>query len=1210
MKNRAINLSCAAIIGFLPLALLHGQRISGINLSSVEDWSTELVFTNAFQQSREWIVHETQAGAPWESSATIPLLPNGYPQQVPYQNGGVSLAVRTLMLWDIGNTYPSGNYRLVVSGTGRVRLWGAASGTFQCPVNTLVSVNPANGGVALEMEQSSASDPIRDIKFIFPQYVNTYQNQEFTSEILDFVSDFQTLRFMDWAKTNGSSVVSWADRTPSDYYTQAKSSGASWEKAIRLCNTASKNAWINIPHQADDQYIQQLATLFRDSLNPNLKIYLEYSNELWNGAFSQQSYAAAAAQALGYSGQSWERAWKYTAKRSADVFHIFGSVFGSTQRLVRVIPSQAANSWLSNEIITFFKSSQYNPNQVGADALAIAPYFGNEVADQIASQGLVNSITVPQIITRLRNALADSYTWMQDQKAVADQHNLKLVAYECGAHLVATGNNTNNGTLTNKLISANRDTALQRMYCEYSNYWYQTTQGDLFCYFSSHGLYSQWGSWGLKETMTDTLSPRYLALQQCVFSSTPALPTLASFTPTSASTGNAILLKGARLTGATAVHFGGTSAVSFSVIDSETIIATVGAGNSGSVSVTTPGGTASLAGFTFLSTPSPTIRSFSPTEARTGVAVRIHGSNLAGTTAVRFGGTHAASFTVVNDTTLLAVVGNGSSGAISVTTPGGMASSGGFTFLSIPVPAIHSFTPLSAQSGQTVTLQGSNFTGASSVRFGGVAAASFSVQSANTLTAVVGSGASGTVTVTTPGGTASRAGFAFFSSQTPSISSFSPTSAMRGRSVLISGNHFSGTSAVHFGGVPAASFTVLSPTTLIAIVGQGASGDIQVTTPAGSTSRAGFTFLVAGIPAIHSFTPTSATTGASIDISGTNFSGATAVQLGAAPAASFKVNSPTSITAVVGSGASGIVSVTTPGGTGSSSGSFTYIAPPAPTLSSFTPVAARQGQVVTIRGTQLRGATSVQFGSSKAASFSIVSASSITAVVGSGGSGAISVTTPGGTATISGFSFLTSSAPVIASFTPISAQSGQAVLIKGAHFKLPIRVYFGGVAARSVALIDSTTLAAVVGSGASGNVSVTTGTGTAIAPGFSFLSTPLAQTEEMPAPAHRSSANGWTEWFLEGPDKNAASPLSAPALFTLYPNPSGGEVQIRLGTDWNTERPTLRILDFLGREVLRIPYPETDVLSLNLSGFVSGIYHVFLLSSNTKILGRQALLLH
>ncbi|UAY51212.1 IPT/TIG domain-containing protein [Ferruginibacter albus] len=69
-------------------------------------------------------------------------------------------------------------------------------------------------------------------------------------------------------------------------------------------------------------------------------------------------------------------------------------------------------------------------------------------------------------------------------------------------------------------------------------------------------------------------------------------------------------------------------------------------------------------------------------------------------------------------------------------------------------PTISSFTPSSAAAGATVTINGTNLTGATSVKFGGTAATSFTVVSATQITAVVGAGATGTITVTTPGGTA------------------------------------------------------------------------------------------------------------------------------------------------------------------------------------------------------------------------------------------------------------------------------------------------------------------------------------------------------------------------------------------------------------------------------------------------------------------------
>jgi len=88
---------------------------------------------------------------------------------------------------------------------------------------------------------------------------------------------------------------------------------------------------------------------------------------------------------------------------------------------------------------------------------------------------------------------------------------------------------------------------------------------------------------------------------------------------------------------------------------------------------------------------------------------------------------------------------------------------------SIPSPVITSFTPTTASTGITVTISGSNFTGATAVSFGATAATSFTVVNANTVTAVVGAGASGSVSVTTPGGTASLAGFTYCTLVTPSV---------------------------------------------------------------------------------------------------------------------------------------------------------------------------------------------------------------------------------------------------------------------------------------------------------------------------------------------------------------------------------------------------------------------------------------------------------
>lgn len=236
-----------------------------------------------------------------------------------------------------------------------------------------------------------------------------------------------------------------------------------------------------------------------------------------------------------------------------------------------------------------------------------------------------------------------------------------------------------------------------------------------------------------------------------------AAPTISLFSPSSAGNGNTVTITGTGFIGVTAVSFGGTPATSFSVVSSTTITAIVSNGTSGSISVTAAGGTATIAGFTFLVP--PTISSINPTAAGTGATVTITGANFVGITNVSFGVTPAASFTVVSPTTITAVVANGSSGPVTVKSPAGGASIAGFTFLLPPTVVI--FNPTSAAQGGSVTIDGTNFVNVTGVSFGGVPAESFVVVSTKTITAKVGKGASGNVTVTTGGGTASQPNFTF-----------------------------------------------------------------------------------------------------------------------------------------------------------------------------------------------------------------------------------------------------------------------------------------------------------------------------------------------------------------------------------------------------------------------------------------------------------------
>jgi hypothetical protein len=395
----------------------------------------------------------------------------------------------------------------------------------------------------------------------------------------------------------------------------------------------------------------------------------------------------------------------------------------------------------------------------------------------------------------------------------------------------------------------------------------------------------------------------------------------------------------------------------------------------------------------------PLISSFSPTSGPVGTSVTINGSHFSGATSVAFNGTNA-TFTVNSGTKITAIVpSNATSGKISVTKPTGIAtSSTDFTVTPQGTPTISGFNPSSGPVGTSVTINGSNFTGASSVAFHGTSA-TFTVNSASKITATVPANATtGTISVTTPIATATSSGtFTVTTGPAPIITGINPNSGPVGSSVTINGSNFTGTTLVEFNGT-SATFTVNSDSKITATVPANATtGKIKVTTPGGSDTST--TFTVTGGPAISGFNPNSGAVGTSVTINGSGFTGATLVQFNGT-SATFTVNSDSKITAVVPANATtGKIKVTTPGGSDTSGATFTVIG--APAISSFSPTSGPVGTSVTINGANLNGATVVQF-SGTSSTFTVNSGSKITATVPSNAAtGKISVTTPGGTATSS-----------------------------------------------------------------------------------------------------------------------------------------------------------------------------------------------------------------
>lgn len=621
-------------------------------------------------------------------------------------------------------------------------------------------------------------------------------------------------------------------------------------------------------------------------------------------------------------------------------------------------------------------------------------------------------------------------------------------------------------------------------------------------------------------------------------------PTVVSVAPNTGGTagGLSVTITGTNFENTTGVKFGGTAATGLGTPTCDashncTITATTPAHSNGlvDVAVTTSNNGISTTGtgtnlFSYSASP-PTVTGISPATGSTtgGTTVTISGTNFTGTPQVTINGVAAAQVTVVNSTTISAVTpaGAGTDVAVKVTTSFGIGTSGtgqGFTYAAPVVPPqaapiLTSISPTSGPSaGKTpVTIKGTNLTGATRVTFGGVDATGVVVVDSQTINAVTPPGTVGPavdVVVTTPltsttTQTGTLPGAYTYVNAAPTVTSVlaNTGSTQGGNVVTVSGTNFiQGGTTVTFDGFAATNVSFVSSTTvLVTTPAHPVAGPVNVvaTTTFGSGTGTGlFTYVAQAAPTVTAISPASGNTagGTQVQITGTNFSGATSVSIGGSPATFVVVVSATKITATTSAHTvPGVVDVvvTTPAGVGTGTGLYTYVAG-APTVTAISPVSGpiAGGTAVTITGTNFTGASNITIGGVTPTAVTVVSATSITATTPAHAAGAVDVvvTTPVGTGT--GRNLFTYNAPAGAALPTVTAVSpntgvpggGTTVTITGTNFTNATAVMFGGTNAAFFTVVSTTSISArsPAGSGTV-HVTVTTSIGTSAAgPGDQF----------------------------------------------------------------------------------------------------------------------------
>ncbi|MGR3617835.1 MAG: hypothetical protein ACU0BB_17600 [Paracoccaceae bacterium] len=532
----------------------------GINLADVTDWSTEQPFVDVFKTARPWIGHLPRqwGGATFEDLEQADYLDvDGWPVAIPPELSSVGTVILTDLPEDA--THTKGRYRLRFEGNGIVEVGGRAQNVRYGKGEVSFDFAPGLGPVDIRIQRTDRArkgDYVRNITVVKLDHEEVFQSGGlFNPDLIDRLEGFSVLRFMDWMKTNNSTMVKWQDRPRVTHYSWAHK-GVPVEIMLELANQLGADPWVTLPHLADDEFAQAFAVLVKDGLKEDRKVYVEYSNEVWNWQFSQASYADTMAQERWGARDSW---LQYYAARSIEISQIWREVFGDSAKdhLVNVISSQTGWLGLEGQVFEAPLWRAENPDNPAPanffNAYAITGYIGGGLgyADnaEMVHSWLVESLALANddadakglsgaekdaYTAQHRFDLAVAYAWdelldgMVSDKPegsvadylsrmlpyhaeVAQANNLELIMYEGGTHVVGIGPSVDDDLLTEFFIHLNYSTEMGLLYEELLAGWFSSGSG-VFVAFNDVMNPTKWGSWGALRHLSDT-NPRWDVLE-------------------------------------------------------------------------------------------------------------------------------------------------------------------------------------------------------------------------------------------------------------------------------------------------------------------------------------------------------------------------------------------------------------------------------------------------------------------------------------------------------------------------------------------------------------------------------------------------------------------------------------------------------------------------------------------------------------------------
>jgi hypothetical protein len=455
----------------------------------------------------------------------------------------------------------NGSADLTAGGVATVSniVYDPDSNTTTAEVNVLrAEITPTNNGSGLlilnfrntrRTPESSLNSGITNLRVLRPG-VSRESTQVLTSAFISALRPFSVVRFMDFLETNHrifygtGDWIDWADRRKVTDATQESTDqtfGYAWEYVALIGNLSNRDLWINIPAEASDEYITELARLMRDRINPDLNLYLEYSNEVWNFGFGQYVWNKAAARdevcdnyAAPFTTQppctqisttsnlnipdvsantgggrpNREEIWarRRHARRTKEIGDKFREIFcedlgaGAAARIRPVLSWWAIQPQEYDEMLQWLRAQYGDPSQY-LYGIATTAYFG--VGTAIFQNP---AATVEEILAAMETSLNNSDGNRQRFIDVARAFNIKAMTYESGS---ATGDVNSQFIFETNIANRIRAERSQRngefSRSNLADHWFNLPNGggDLFMQFALVSAYNRFGSWGLTDDIAD-----------------------------------------------------------------------------------------------------------------------------------------------------------------------------------------------------------------------------------------------------------------------------------------------------------------------------------------------------------------------------------------------------------------------------------------------------------------------------------------------------------------------------------------------------------------------------------------------------------------------------------------------------------------------------------------------------------------------------------